>query len=181
MSYTSRIAKEVFQAKVREMGVTIDLLQQREKKTNEINSELRRERDILQHELKALKERFEFEMKREREALERRIAEEHSVAKAKSENDAKSIAIAEKAYQDEVNTLKRSNELKEREMAQRLRDDYVTKVEFRKLKEMYDLVCEDKNIVEQSVQIVELNRKELEARATKAEEQLQGLKVKLHE
>ena len=47
-------AKEVFQAKVREIGVTIDLLQQREKKTNEINSELRRERDILQHELKAL-------------------------------------------------------------------------------------------------------------------------------
>ena len=184
-------AKEVFQAKVREIGVTIDLLQQRENKTNEINTELKRERDILQREMKALKERFEFETKREAEALKRRITEEHAAAKVKNDNDAKSLAIAQKAYQDEVQTLKRSNELGEREMAQRLKDnerdmaqrlkeDYVAKVEFYRLKEMYDLLLDDKKILEESFQILEVNRNEAEARAIKADAELSELKGKVY-
>lgn len=174
-------SKELFQAKVREIDVTIQLLQQREKKTNELNTELKRERDLLQHDLKTLQERFDFETKRETEAAKRRIAEELAAAKTNSDNDAREKALAEKAYKEDLLALKRLSELQEREMAQRIKDDYVPKQEFQQLKEMFDAVVEDKRILEESVQIVDLASKDKETRAVKAEEVAGALRAKLHE
>ena len=94
--------------------------------------------------MKTLQERFDFETKRETEAAKRRIAEELAAAKTNSDNDAREKALAEKAYKEDLLALKRLSELQEREMAQRIKDDYVPKQEFQQLKEMFDAVVEDK-------------------------------------
>jgi hypothetical protein len=174
-------AKEVFQAKVREIATTIELLQQREDRTNEINKELVRERDLLQGEINRLKERFEFESTRDAEYEKKRRESEELAEKDKNALAAKSAALVAQEHQDEIQALVSSNAIRIREMEQRIKDEYVLRSEYQQLQGLYDVVCTDKQILEESIHIVDCTHREADRRAEDAERSLGACRAKLHE
>ena len=165
-----RSSKDLFMAKVKEIASTIELLHQREEATQARNAELKRDKERLASEIEELKRRLE-----DKEALTSQLAE---IAKEREKNDAKTVDLMKREHKTELQSVQNSYEVSIKNVQEKMESEYVHKSDYAKLRETYELVLEDKKVLEESVQIVDHSLKESYQLVKDKEEEISALKNK---
>ena len=161
-----RSSKDLFMAKVKEISRTIELLQEREDATQARNAELKKDKERMAIEIDELKRKLE-----DREEHAKQMAE---LAKKKEENDAKAADLLTREHKNEQQSMQNRYE-------HHMKTDYVPLATHNKLRTDYELVLADKQVLEESVGIVDQSLKDSAAALKEKDDELQAMKRKVNE
>ena len=168
-----RSSKDVFMVKVKEIATTIELLKQRDNAAQAQNADLKKDKERMTLE--------NDELRRKLDDKEEHMKQCAELSLKKEENDARAFELLKKEHKNELQSMQNSHDLRVKKIMDETKTDYVPNNTYIKLREAYETVLADKQVLEESVGIVDRSLKETNQALKEKEDELHGMKRKIKE